>query len=88
MSRPDLSSDEAIAAYKAEMRAVGRKQRFAGLACVVLGAIMVWSVGQAGAAGPALQMAGYGLLAVGWVLMLAAIFLRTRYHRRRMAELD
>ncbi|MBU2117743.1 MAG: hypothetical protein KJ954_09100 [Alphaproteobacteria bacterium] len=88
MSRPDLNSDEAVAAYRAEMRAVGRKPRFAGLACVVLGAILVWSVSQAGAAGPALQLAGYGLLAIGWVLMLAAIFMRTRYHRRRMAELD
>ncbi|WP_417232086.1 hypothetical protein [Brevundimonas sp.] len=88
MSRPDLSSDPAIAAYKAEMRAVGRKQRFAGLACVVLGAVLVWSVGPAGAAGPMVQWTGYGLLAVGWVLMLAAIFMRTRYHRRRMAELD
>jgi hypothetical protein len=33
-------------------------------------------------------MAGYASLAVGWALMLAAIFLRTRFHRRRMAELD
>jgi uncharacterized membrane protein HdeD (DUF308 family) len=88
MSRPDLSSDEAVAAYKAEMRAVGRKQRFAGLICVVLGAILVWSVGQAGAAGPVVLWVGYALLAFGWVLMLAAIFMRTRYHRRRMAELD
>jgi len=88
MSRPDLSTDRAITAYRAEMRAVGRKPRFAGLACVVLGAIMVWSVGLAGAAGPAVQWAGYALLAAGWVLMLAAIFMRTRYHRRRMAELD
>ena len=29
---------------------------------------------------------GYGLLAIGWALLLAAIFLRTRHHRRRMAE--
>jgi hypothetical protein len=63
MSRPDLNSDEAILAYRAEVRAVGRTPRFAGLACVVLGAS-------------------------GWALMLAAIFMRTRYHRRRMAELD
>ncbi|MGV9006512.1 MAG: hypothetical protein ACOH1H_07215 [Brevundimonas sp.] len=88
MSRPDLNSDEAILAYRAEVRAVGRTPRFAGLACVVLGAILVWSVGQAGAAGPAVQWVGYALLAGGWALMLAAIFMRTRYHRRRMAELD
>jgi len=29
---------------------------------------------------------GYIALGVGWVLMVAAVFLRTRYHRRRMAE--
>lgn len=88
MSRPDLSSDEAIAAYKVEMRAVGRKQRFAGLGLVLVGAILTWSASQAGANGPAVQWAGYALLAAGWVLMLSAIFMRTRYHRRRMAELD
>jgi hypothetical protein len=32
------------------------------------------------------QWAGYAALAFGWALMLAAIFLRTRYHRQRMRE--
>ena len=54
----------------------------------LLGAILVWSAGQAGDFGPTVQMAGYVALGGGWALMLAAIFLRTRYHRRRMAELD
>ena len=55
---------------------------------VVLGAVAVWGAGYAGGAGPMVQWAGYAGLAVGWALMLAAIFLRTRYHRRRMAEMD
>ena len=88
MSRPDLIDDAKVAAYRAELRTVGRNQRLAGFALVVAGAIAVWGAGSAGAAGPAVQWAGYAGLAVGWALMLAAIFLRTRYHRRRMAEMD
>lgn len=88
MTRPNLSDDQAIARYRAELRLVGRNQRLGGFALVILGAIAVWAAGQAGAAGPAVQWAGYAALALGWALMLAAIFLRTRYHRRRMREMD
>ena len=86
MTRPDLSDDAKIAAYRAELRAVGRNQRLAGFALVVGGAIAVWAAAYAGAAGPAVQWGGYAALALGWALMLAAIFLRTRYHRQRMRE--
>lgn len=88
MTRPDLSDDQAVARYRAELRAVGRKQRLAGFALVIAGAIAVWTGVYAGGAGPAIQWAGYAALAFGWALMLAAIFLRTRYHRRRMREMD
>ena len=88
MTRPDLSDDQAIARYRAELRAVGRNQRLGGFALVILGAVAVWAGAYAGAAGPAVQWAGYAALAFGWALMLAAIFLRTRYHRRRMREMD
>ncbi|HYC99324.1 hypothetical protein [Brevundimonas sp.] len=88
MTRPELSDDAAVARYRAELRTVGRNQRLAGFALVILGAIAVWAAGYAGAAGPAVQGVGYSALAFGWVLMLAAIFLRTRYHRRRMREMD
>ncbi|MBI2261949.1 MAG: hypothetical protein HYU62_09845 [Caulobacterales bacterium] len=88
MTRPDLSDDAAVARYRAELRLVGRNQRLAGFALVILGAVGVWVAGYAGAAGPAVQWAGYAALAFGWALMLAAIFLRTRYHRRRMREAD
>jgi membrane protein YdbS with pleckstrin-like domain len=86
VTRPDLSDDAKVAQYRAELRAVGRNQRLTGFALVILGAIAVWAAGYAGGAGPAVQWAGYAALAFGWALMLAAIFLRTRYHRRRMRE--
>ena len=88
MTRPNLSDDEAVARYRAELRAVGRNQRLAGFALVILGAVAVWGGTVAGPAGPTIQYAGYAALAFGWALMLAAIFLRTRYHRRRMREMD
>ncbi len=87
MSKPDLTDDAKLAEYRAELRAVGRNQRLAGFALVILGAIAVWGAGYAGAAGPMLQWVGYGALATGWALMLGAIFMRTRYHRRRMREM-
>ena len=88
MTRPDLSDDAKIAQYRTELRTVGRNPRLAGFALVILGAVAVWGSGSAGAAGPTVQWAGYAALAAGWALMLAAIFLRTRYHRRRMREMN
>jgi hypothetical protein len=86
MTRPDLSDAAKVAQYRAELRAVGRNQRLGGFGLVILGAIAVWAAASAGAAGPILQWVGYAALALGWALMLAAIFLRTRYHRQRMRE--
>ena len=39
MVRPDLNDDAKIATYRAELRAVGRNQRLAGFALVILGAV-------------------------------------------------
>lgn len=88
MTRPDLSDHEAVQAYRAELRTVGRTQRLAGFGLVVLGAILAWLAPQAGGAGQVVQFLGYAGLAGGWALMLAAIVLRTRYHRRRMREVS
>lgn len=88
MTRPDLFDDQAVAKYRSELRMVGRNQRLAGFALVILGAVAVWGGTAAGPAGPTIQYAGYAALAFGWALMLAAIFLRTRYHRQRMREMD
>jgi hypothetical protein len=87
MTEPALQNDADLARYRAEVRAIGRSQRLAGFALVVGGAIAVWASGSVGAAGPAVQWGGYAALMAGWVLMLVAIFLRTRYVRRRMREL-
>lgn len=88
MTAPDPQTDAAVAAYRAELRAVGRNERLAGFGLVLIGAIAVWSAGRAGDLQEIVQMGGYVCLAGGWALMLAAIFLRTRYHRRRLKELS
>lgn len=88
MTVPDPQADDKVAAYRAEIRAVGRTQRLTGFGLVLLGAVLVWAATRAGGLAEVVQMAGYASLAAGWALMLTAIFLRTRYHRRRMAELD
>lgn len=88
MSRPDLSDDQAVAQYRAELRTVGRKPRLIGFALVLLGALAVWFTPHTRPAGPILQWIAYAALAGGWAMMLYAIFLRTRYHRRRMREVS
>ena len=80
--------NDPVAVYRTEIRAVGRKQRLAGFGLILLGAVLTWAASVAGSAGPVVQWTGYAALAAGWALMLAAIFLRTRYHRRRMRELN
>ena len=35
---------------------------------------------------PHLLIVAYGLLAAGWALVVTAIFMRTRHHKRRLAE--
>jgi protein-S-isoprenylcysteine O-methyltransferase Ste14 len=85
MARPDLSTSEGLTAYRQELRGVAQPVRFTAFGLVLLGAAVVvaavwlelpdWAVN-----------GGYIALGVGWVLMVSAVFLRTRYHRRRMAE--
>jgi len=87
MSQNDQKGEFDVAAYRAEIRTVGRTQRLAGFGLVLVGAVLVWAASQAGAAAGIVQTAGYVALGCGWALMLAAIFLRTRYHRRRLREL-
>ncbi len=88
MTSSDIETAERVAAYRAELRTVGRTQRLAGFGLVLLGAILVWLATRAGDLAGMVQLAGYGALAAGWALMLTAIFLRTRYHRRRLRELN
>ena len=88
MTSSDTETAARVATYRAELRTVGRTQRLAGLGLVLLGAILVWLATRAGDLAGMVQLSGYGALAAGWALMLTAIFLRTRYHRRRLRELN
>ncbi len=87
MSLPDLSTDEGRAAYRAELMSVGRPYRLGGLALVVLGAAYVIATRYGGLAEhPTLTLAAFGALATGWALFLVGRYLRTRHHKRRLAE--
>jgi len=85
MARPDLGTTEGLSAYRAELRGVGKPLRLGAFALVIIGALVV--VAAIWLPIPhALINAGYVALGIGWILMVAAVFIRTRYHRRRMAE--
>jgi len=87
VTRPDLSTEAGRAAYRAELKAVGRPLRMAGLGLIVISAFVLTGMGRGWFALPEVfGMIAYGGLAAGWALMLAAIFQRTRHHRRRSAE--
>ena len=79
---PDLSDPAQLADYRRELRGVARGVRFGGVGVTVIGALaaavraFVW---------PALPMlVPVVLIALGVLLMLTAITLRTAYHLRRM----
>ncbi|MGQ3040737.1 MAG: hypothetical protein ACT6TH_03070 [Brevundimonas sp.] len=87
MSLPDLETSEGRATYRAELKAVGRPFRLAGVALILLGAGYIvatrvdWLVpNQAGI------VVAYAAVAAGWAFFVAATFLRTRHHRRRLKE--
>ena len=83
MARPDLDTPEGRAAYRSELRKVGLKLRFAGFALIVVAAIVMLTIGESNKSA---MTVAYGMLAAGWALFITAIFQRTRYHKRRMAE--
>ena len=85
MARPDLSTSEGLAAYRQELRDVAKPMRFAAFALVLVGAAVVVSAVWLSVPTWAIN-GGYIALGIGWILMVAAVFMRTRYHRRRMAE--
>ncbi|WP_396593421.1 hypothetical protein [Brevundimonas sp. R86498] len=86
---PDLDTEEGRAAYRAELRKVALPLRWTGLGLIVAAALLVVAVSRDWAGVPeGAVVVGYGMLAAGWVLVIATVFLRTRHHRRRMAELE
>jgi len=85
MTQPDLDSDNGRAAYRAELRAVGRVPRLIGFGLIVAGALAVLLAGQGG--GETATLIGYFLLGTGWAFFAYAIILRSKHHRRRMEEM-
>jgi hypothetical protein len=84
---PDLDTEEGRAAYRKELRGVGWPLRVAGMAMILLAAVFVVLASREmlGLSEQSLVI-GYGMLAVGWALVIASVFRRTRHHRRRMQE--
>jgi hypothetical protein len=87
MTAPDLATEEGRATYRAELKRVAWPLRLGGLVLIVGAAALILAAreGWIGAFELATN-AGYVMLGLGWALFIAAIFVRTRYHKRRMAE--
>jgi len=83
--RPDLSDPMDRAAYQQELRRLMRVPRVLGLLLIVIGTGVVLYARFAGIGG-ALPPIGWGVIAVGWLNLIAIIWFRTRYHKARMAE--
>lgn len=87
MSRPDLETEEGRAAYRKELRRVAWPLRWGGLALIVAAALLLLAA-RNGTIGPmqgALNLS-YIMLGVGWICVLAAIWMRTQHHKRRLSE--
>jgi uncharacterized membrane protein len=86
MSKPDLSNEEALAAYRAELRRVWLVPRLAGLAMVAFATLaMVWNKSQGHPWTSPMGLVSLALLAAGWVLLGVVIVKRSAYHRRRIS---
>jgi hypothetical protein len=84
--RPDLSDPAARAAYKEELRGLARGWRLLGF-LLILGGVagQFYLRGQGG--GERWQWAAsWTAIAAGWLIFIAVIVHRTRYHKARMAE--
>ncbi|HRO32329.1 MAG TPA: hypothetical protein PLQ03_02865 [Brevundimonas sp.] len=82
---PDLSTEQGRADYRRELRRVAQPYRWGGLALILLAAVVVTAASRGVLPEPA-TLIGYGMLALGWALVILAVFLRTRHHKRRLAE--
>lgn len=87
MSLPDLNTDEGRLEYRRELKRVARPLRWGGLFAIVLGAALALCAryGAFGIDNTVMPFA-YASLAFGWALVLAAIFMRTQHHKRRLRE--
>lgn len=87
MTPPDISTREGRTAYRRELREIARKPRLLGFFLVLGGAALLawprmggpWFLGDFKT-----QHLGGAALALGWVIWIWVIVVRTRYHKARM----
>lgn len=87
MARPDLSTPEAIKAYRSELRGIAKMWRYAGFAIILAGTAAMIFVAHTrhDIFGTREGQASIAAIALGWAFFAVAIVRRTRYHRRRLA---
>jgi hypothetical protein len=87
MSLPDLDDEDGRAAYRKELRRVALPARLGGVGLIVLGGILAL-MARTSFLGidNRVMPAAYACLGIGWMMYLAAVFIRTRHHKRRLAE--
>jgi hypothetical protein len=81
MAPPDLSDPAQRAAYRRELLGIARPIRYLGVAMAVVGATLL--VIDATVT-PLPKGLPWAVIGAAFVLMLAAIAMRARYHNRRM----
>lgn len=89
MSYPDHSDSRHRANYRRELRGIAVPQRIVGLSLTFLALVFfLWPqiFGTATLWGLPTRLIGWSMLAMGWVLLIWAILIRTRYHKRRMTK--
>ena len=84
--RPDLSDPAARAAYRAELRSLARGWRMLGFVLILLGVAGQFYLRAKGIGGGGAWAASWAAIAAGWLIFIAVIVHRTRYHKARMAE--
>jgi len=83
--RPNLDDPAERAAYRTEVRRLMRAPRLLGFLLILIGTGIVIYAQRAGIQG-ALKPIGLGVMATGWLNLLAILWFQSRYHRARMAE--
>lgn len=78
---PDLSDPEQRAAYRRELLGIARPTRLLGVALVVVGAVLLVVDARVT---PLAKGLPWTVLGAGFALIIAAIYMRSRYHQRRM----
>jgi hypothetical protein len=85
--RHDRASPDCRASRRGTHRRVGVNWRVGGIAMIFLAAIVLVSARTQNLDMHApLMIAGFAILALGWILAFIGIFVRTRYHARRLRE--